>query len=255
MRQLWATPTRDQTGDNNTGDQLGDDQIITLYEPPDRTLPRVRVNMVTSLDGAVTLDGRTAGLSSQADKRVFDILRMLSDVVLVGAGTIRDEGYTDLRLDQRAVAWRVAHGLTEHPVLAVVSGRLDLDPDQDAFARAPVRPLVLTHGRSPATRRKDLSRTADVVVCGATEIDVPAMLGTLRERGLPQVLCEGGPQLFGAVAAADRVDELCLTISPLVTGGGAGRITAGPARSVLDMRLAHVLTEDDMLIARYLRAH
>ena len=245
MHTLWPTPT---------SDHLDDEQIIALYDTRDRTSPTLRVNMVTSLDGAATLDGLTAGLSNPADRRVFDVLRMLSDVVLLGAGTLRNEGYVDLRLDQRSTAWRTAHGWPEHPVLAVVSSRLLLDPDQDAFARAPVRPLVLTHGRSPAARRRALSRTADVLVCGPDEIDVPTMLSALHERGLRQVLCEGGPQLFGAIAAADRVDELCLTISPLLTGGTADRVMTGPALPGLGMRLAHALAEDDMLILRYVRA-
>lgn len=244
MRKLWPA-----------NDQLDDEQLIALYDTRDQASPTLRVNVVTSLDGAATLDGLTEGLSNPADKRVFDILRMVSDVLLVGAGTLRNEGYLDLRLDQRCTAWRVAHGLPEHPVLAVVSGRLDLDPDQDAFARAPVRPLVLTHDRSPAARRKSLSRTADVLVCGVEEVDITTMLGLLHGRGLRHVLCEGGPQLFGAIAAADRVDELCLTISPLLTGGSAGRVATGPAMPARGMRLRHALTEDDMLLLRYVRCY
>jgi len=244
MRELWPVPA---------SDQLDDDQLIARYDTRDETAPTLRVNVVTSLDGSATLDGLTAGLSNQADKRVFDILRMLSDVLLVGAGTLRNAGYLDLRLDRGCIAWRVAHGLPEHPVLAVVSSRLDLDPDQDAFARAPVRPLVLTHDRSPAARRQSLSRTADVLVCGSEEVDVTAMLGMLHERGLHHVLCEGGPQLFGTIAAADRVDELCLTISPLLSGGNAGRVATGPPMPARGMRLSHVLTENDMLLLRYVR--
>jgi riboflavin biosynthesis pyrimidine reductase len=216
----------------------------------------LRVNFVTSLDGATEVQGFSKGLSNPADKRVFELLRMLCDALLVGAGTLRHEGYGAVRLDERRRAWRRAHGLAEYPTLVVVSGRLALSPSNPALAAAPVRPVILTHLAAPADRRAALEPVADVLAVGDTAVDLPAGSGALRARGLHHVLCEGGPHLLGALSAADLVDELSLTISPLLTGPGAGRITAGPplVDNVRRMRLRHVLLADDVLILRYERA-
>lgn len=227
--------------------------LLERYTVPDRSRRHVRVNFVASIDGAVTHAGLSGPLNGPADKQVFDLLRRLADVVLVGAGTLRAEGYAGLRLDAPDVAWRQAHGLAPHPALAVVSARLDLDPAAAPFADAPVRPVVLTHDASPADRRRDLARVADVVVAGASAVDLAAAVAALADRGLPQVLCEGGPHLFGALVAADLVDEMCLTVSPVLEGGDAGRAATGSPQATRRMRLAHVLTTDDMVMLRYLR--
>jgi riboflavin biosynthesis pyrimidine reductase len=227
--------------------------LAALYAPPDRVTPRVRVNFVTSLDGAVTLDGYSEGLSGQADKRVFGILRAACDVLLVAAGTLRHEGYRAVRLDADRRAQRRADGLPEVPVLAVVSGSLDLSPGHPALADAPVRPVVVTHGGSSPDRRAALAAVADVLVCGEDEVDLGAALDALAARGLTQVLCEGGPHLLGALERADRVDELCLTLAPLLAGPGAGRITAGAAAATRRLELAHVAEEDGNLFLRYVR--
>jgi riboflavin biosynthesis pyrimidine reductase len=228
--------------------------LAALYDPPDRTTPRVRVNFVASLDGAVTLDGYSEGLSGPADKLVFGLLRAACDVLLVGAGTVRNEGYRAVRLDRERRERRRAAGLPEVPVLAVVSGALDLSPDHPALAEAPVRPIVITHGASPADRRAALATVADVLVCGAEEIDLRAARDALVARGLTQVLCEGGPYLLGALERADLVDELCLTLAPLLAGPGAGRITAGAPAAARRLGLAHVAEEGGDLFLRYVRS-
>jgi riboflavin biosynthesis pyrimidine reductase len=229
-------------------------ELIERYSVADRTVPHLRVNFIASLDGAATHDGLSGGLNNADDKQVFDTLRMLSDVVLLGAGTLRDEGYGAMRLDDEAVGWRLARGLPEHPTLAVVSSRLALAPDHAALAEAPVRPLVLTHGASPAGARLALSEVADVVPCGEEEVDPWQVRTALERRGLTQVLCEGGPRLLGTLVQADAVDELCLTLSPVLEGGAAPRISVGGAQAARRMQLAHVLTAGDMLMLRYLRA-
>ncbi len=231
-----------------------DEELLEHYAIGNRTQPRLRANFIASLDGAATHDGLTRGLNNADDKRVFDLLRMLCDVVLLGAGTLRKERYADLRLDPAAVSWRGTHGLRAQPVLAVVSGRLDLEPEMSAFARAPVPPVIFTHRRSPANKRQALSRVADVMVCGEEAVDPSAMLAALAQRGLRQVLCEGGPHLFGTLIEADCVDELCLTLSPVLENGGAGRIAAGAPPSPRGMRLGHAIALGDMLMLRYERS-
>lgn len=214
--------------------------------------PYLRVNFVSSVDGAVTLDSYSAGLSGPVDKRVFGVLRKVCDVLLVAAGTLRHEGYRALRLDEPRRAWRRERGLPEYPTLVVVSRSLRLDPAQAAFADAPVRPVVLT--TTDAVAPPGLSDVVDLLRCGTGSVDLAAGLAALRERGFGQVLCEGGPHLFGALTAADLVDEVCLTVSPLLAGPGPGRITAGDGSVPRGMTLRHVLAgEDGMLLLRYER--
>jgi riboflavin biosynthesis pyrimidine reductase len=240
MHKLW--PAAEPTELDNTA-------LTSIYAPADRSRPCLRVNFVTSLDGAVALDGYSAGLSGPADKRVFGVLRELCDALLVGAGTLRHESYTPLALSAERAARRAAAGVAEQPVLVVVSSRLEIPTD--VLAKSAVRPIVLTHAGADVDTLADV---ADMLVCGDAAVDLPAALAALAERGLTQVLCEGGPHLLGALTAADAVDELCLTVSPLLTGPGEGRITAGPP--IPDPRrlaLAHVLEGDGNLLLRYTR--
>lgn len=242
MRRIFPDGFRD----------LDEEQLRAAYEP-DR--PSLRLNFVTSLDGAVEEDGYSRGLSGDADRKVFHLLRDHADAVMVGAGTLRHEGYGAVRLTGAGRAWRRNRGLTEYPVLVVVSASLDLDPTAGTFADAPVRPVVLTHAGAPADRRDALAAVADVVTCGDSVVDLAVGLAELRRRRLDHVLCEGGPMLFGALLASGLVDELCLTISPLLTGPGAGRIVAGtPLSDAQGMRLVHVLEADGALLTRYARA-
>lgn len=233
---------------------IGDDQLAEFYAVNDRGGQSVRVNFVASIDGAATDHGLSAGLSSQPDRRVFNLLRRLSDVILVGAGTVRAEGYGAMQLDQASVRLRRASGLTDQPVFAIVSGTLALDPESTVFTNARVKVVVVTVGTSSHVKKAALSRVADVVVCGEETLDVSVMLDAFAKRGLRQVLCEGGPTLFGTLLCADRVDELCLTISPLIEAGDAHRIVAGAPENVRRMVLHHVLVSDGTLLLRYLRA-
>jgi riboflavin biosynthesis pyrimidine reductase len=229
---------------------LTDDELTGLYAHQHG----VRMNFVSSVDGAVEVDGRSAGLGTPADRKVFGLLRQFPDALLVGAGTVRREGYHAVTLDPPRRAWRREHGLAPYPRLVVVTARLDLDPSHPAFADAPVRPIVLTRSAAPPDRRTAMEPVADVLCHGDDEVDLAAGLADLRERGLTRILCEGGPHLFGALTAADLVDEVCLTISPMLAGAGAGRITAGPASAVRGLTLAHVLCADSDLLMRYARS-
>jgi riboflavin biosynthesis pyrimidine reductase len=233
---------------------LDDDALIQCYAADARSRQCVRLNFVASIDGAATHAELSGGLSGEADKRVFDILRRLCDVVLVGAGTLRAEGYGPMLLDRASVEWRRANGLADQPVFAIVSGTLRLDPASAVFTAAPVRAIVVTVGASSETKREALSRVADVIVCGEEILDVNIMLAQFATRELRQVLSEGGPTLFGTLLQADRVDELCLTISPSIEAGEAPRIAAGALLQARRMALHHVLVSNSTLMLRYLRA-
>jgi riboflavin biosynthesis pyrimidine reductase len=235
---------------------LTDAEVVEAYQVEDRAKPHVRSNFVSSVDGAVEIDGQSKSLSDKADQEIFGKLRMLADAVLVGAGTVRAEGYNPLRLGAERRKWRLAQGLAENPTLTIVSSRLELNPVNPVFAQAPVRPLVITHAAAPPDRREALGEVADVLICGEAEVDLGMAVATLAERGLPQILSEGGPHLLGSLTEADLVDEMCLSLAPLLTGPGAGRITAGlPSTIARRLTLKSVLLADDgYLFMRYLRA-
>lgn len=237
---LWPTPAAD----------LDDDALIAGYEAgvADRW---VRVNFVSSLDGSATLDGRSGGLSDAADKRVFALLRRPCDVVLVGAGTVRAEGYGGELVSTADRRWRAAHGFAEHPRLAIVSASAALDPASAVFSDAPERPLVITTTSAPAARVSALADVADVIVRGEASVDLPVALDELAERGLRRVQCEGGPVLLGSLADAGALDELCLTLGPVLAGGDGPRISVG-AEAAVGMTLAQALRSGDTLLLRYL---
>jgi len=233
-----------------------DQQILDWYDEGAAHAdgrPWVRVNFVASIDGAVTRDGRSGALGDDADLRVFDLLRRLADVVLVGAGTVRKEGYGALRLSDADAAWRVSHGRTAQPVFAIVSAELGLGPSASVFAEAPVRPIVLTTADAPDDRFQALSAVADVVVAGVDLVEPSFLLEEFQRRGLLRVHCEGGPTLTGLMLADGAVDEMCLTVSPTLEGGDAGRVTGAVPSDPQAMRLAQVLRSDSTLLLRYVR--
>jgi len=241
-------------GDGPPAD-LDDDALAEAYAVPAGRPWHLRMNFVTSVDGGVTVDERSAGLSNPADKRVFALLRDLADVVLVGAGTARTEGYRAERYGPDRRRRRVRLGRAELPVIAIVSGSLDLDPTSRLFtgAEPTARTVVLTCRAAPEDRKAALAEVADVLVAGDDRVDLTAAVAGLAERGLTRVLCEGGPTLFGALLAAGLVDELCLTVSALLTGPGTGRIVAGPvlAGAPYPVALVHLLEENGALLLRY----
>jgi riboflavin biosynthesis pyrimidine reductase len=234
---------------------LGDEEITTLYSEGVGDLPWVRANFVASVDGAATHQGLSGGLSDAADKRVFDILRRLCDVVLVGAGTVRAEGYSAMRVDEASERHRIANGMTPHPVFAIVSASLDLDPASPIFTEAPERPIVFTTELSRPDAREALAEVADVLVFGRDRVEAGEMIRALADRGLSRIHCEGGPHVLGDLIATGSLDELCLTVSPRLEAGVATRITAGASPiNPLGLRLAHTLVAGETLLLRYVRA-
>lgn len=240
--RVWPSPA----------DELSDEQLVAAYPFPSGE-PWLRMNFISSLDGAATRDGRSGGLGDSADRRVFDLLRRPAHAVLVAAGTVRDEGYGAMRLDADAVAWRMAHGLAPQPVFVLASRRLDLDPASTVFTEAPVRPIVYTVADAPASRREALAAVADVVDAGEHEVDLAFLKTDLAARGHSHVHSEGGPSFFGSTLVSDVVDELCLTLSPTLEAGEARRISHAAEAAPTGMRLAAILRAGDELFLRYTR--
>src|SRR5690348_14906704 len=218
--------------------------------PPDR--PWVLANFVVSPDGSVATGGRVGGLSSPADQALFHLLRSAADVVLVGAGTVRAEGYGPHRPTDEQRAWRAGAGFAPTTAMAVVSASLRLDLGSVLFTTAEARTVVVAPAGSDEATRRRVADVADVVVAGEDAVDFAAALREFRERGSRVLLCEGGPMLLGELLDAGLVDELCLTLAPMLVGDPLRLL---PDRAVLrthDLTLASVLEDDGHLFLRYL---
>lgn len=242
ISRLWPQPAA----------RIEDDSILMTYEFPDESW--LRMNFISSIDGAATRDGRSGGLGDDADRRVFELLRRQADVILVGAGTVRAEGYGAMRLEEDAVAWRVARGMAEHPSFALVSGSLNLDAESGVFTDAPNRPIIYTVGSAPAGRREVLRGVADVVDAGTETLDPKRVREDLASRGLRHIHAEGGPGLLGSFIAAGAVDEMCLTLASSLEAGDAGRVSHSPQSTPTGMDLAAILQAEREIFLRYVRA-
>ena len=238
--------------------ELDESELPGLYGYPDQGDAWVRANFIASVDGGATAEGVTGPLGGPGDRLIFTLLRELADVIVVGAGTVRIEGYSGAQLGVLARQRRQARGQGEVPPLAIVTGSGRLDRDMAVFTRTEVAPLVLTCAAAAQDARRTLHGLCDVVDCSAGDpgrVDEAAMLAALAERGLRRILTEGGPTLLDSLVVGGRLDELCLTIAPFLVGGTAARIVAGPGRLLTRMRCAHVLTDDaGYLYTRYVRA-
>jgi riboflavin biosynthesis pyrimidine reductase len=209
-----------------------DERLRSLYEPP-RT-PWLRVNMVSTVDGAATgASGLTGSINNPADKRVFHLLRSMADAIVVGAGTARAEGYGE------AVA----------PIVLV--SRAGQVPQR--LQEAPRgRVLLATCADSPGlAESRRLLGDENVVVAGDDAVDLGLVRDALADRGFRNLLGEGGPQLLGAMLAAGVVDELCVTTVPQAVAGSHLRITDGAGVDVR-LELAALLEEDGTLLGRWL---
>ena len=229
--------------------------LATLYAHP---LPGsgtawVRANMVASLDGAATGPDRRSGtINGEADLRVFQVLRAAADVVLIGAGTARAEGYGALTVPAGLAAARADRGQRADLELAVISGAGTLPA---ALLDTDRPPLIVTMADRPDLDALRARIGADrVVVAGVGHVDLSAALADLAARGLVRVLAEGGPHVLGDLLAAGLVNELCLTWSPLLVAGPASRVIAHTAwfSPAVVATPAHLLHSDGVLLGRWL---
>lgn len=221
--------------------------------PEDR--PYVALNMIATVDGAATVEGRTRALSDRADRAIFHGLRTQVDCVMVGAGTARIERYGRLARDPEHRDRRVAEGFEPEPLACIVSGRLDIPADLPLLQEPEARVLVAT-----ASERELPSAAASVAYLrsgaqgGAGRISLRPTLERLgSEHGVRSVLCEGGPTLNRALLAEGLVDELLLSLAPKLRGGAPEiTIVAGaPAEEPIELGLETCLESDGTLFLRY----
>ncbi|MBB5930862.1 pyrimidine reductase family protein [Streptomyces echinatus] len=224
---------------------------------PGAPRPWLRANMVSSLDGAAQHEGRSQPISSATDMRVFGTLRALADVVVVGAETVRQEGYRPARVRAEFAGARTAAGQAPVPAIAIVSASLELDFTLPLFTSPLVPTLILTGAAAAPDRIAAAEKAgAQVVIAGAGMGVEPARaVQALAALGHTRLLTEGGPRLLGQLIAAEVLDELCLTVSPTLTAGGAQRIAGGPSVAVPHrFALVSLLEEDGFLFGRYRRS-
>lgn len=237
--------------------ELARDDLVDLYRwPAEVAGTTVRSNFVATLDGSVQgLDGRSGSINTESDHEIFALHRALADVILVGAGTVRGEGYRAVDLQPWQRSLRAAEGLAPYPTLAVITGSLLIDPHfaDPPYEHGPV--IVVTrsgHDEGSLTAFRD--HGADVLVATG-DVDLAWVLSRLAERQLRRVLCEGGPAVHRDLLAAGRLDELSLTLAPSAVGGVGHRSTAGDAltqRSDFDLSFL-LLGEDQTVFTSYRR--
>lgn len=183
-----------------------------------RLRPYLVLNMVSTVDGRATLDGRSGGLGSRADRELFHALRACVDGVLAGAGTIRAERYGPMIRDDAVRRRRVERGMSEEPLACIVSGRLSLPPDTPLLASERARVAILTP--SSASLSGVVAHVDYVRAERDGALDLPLAMAELSERhGVRTLLCEGGPHLNAELLLAGLVDELFLSLSPKLAGG------------------------------------
>jgi riboflavin-specific deaminase-like protein len=216
--------------------------------------PWLLVNMISSLDGATAVQGVSGSLGGPADRTVFLAIRAVADVILVGAATVRAETYSVPMLSTDRQTEREARGQAPRPRLAIVSRSLDLDLRAALFSDPAHPPFVVTTTDADVERRAALAKVAEIIEAGTGSVDLLSALDQLRSRGVNVVLSEGGPTLNGQLVAAGLVDEMCLSLSPMLVGGSSRRLAEGPiGTEPLRLILDRVVTEDGFLFLRYLR--
>jgi riboflavin biosynthesis pyrimidine reductase len=217
MRRLFEDPT----------DHITVREAYDVPRPRPAGRPWLGVCMVSSIDGSTVIDSNSRGLSSKADQEVLLTLRDLADVLIVGAATVRIEGYGPPRKPGQRVGVVSRRGVVDLTAALFTSGA--------GFLILPVD--------APST-------PVDSIRAGTGEVDLAAALSQL-DAGFVQA--EGGALLNGALSAADLIDEMNLTISPQLAGGDGPRVTSGSVQVSRQMRLGHVLEDDGFLFTRYLR--
>lgn len=236
-----------------------DTRLAPFYSyPADLDRCWVRANMIASLDGGATDDGTSGGLAGPGDRALFNRMRQEADVILVGAGTVRIENYSGAQMSLAQRMDRQSRGQAEVPPIAVITHGADFEHDAKLFTRTEVPPLILTSRETVDDAQHRFGASADVIDASGRHtdrVDPVRVIEILKARGLHRVHTEGGPSLISLLVELDLLDELCLTIAPILVGGQARRIATGSGEAHTRMRRSHLLTDGEgYLYTRYVRA-
>lgn len=217
-----------------------------------RERPYVVLNMVATVDGRATVAGRTAPISSEPDRRLFHALRTSVDAIMIGSGTVREERYGRLVRDPALREVRRRRGLEPDPLAIVVSGRLHLPADLPLLQDPDSRVVILT---ASADELEGCAAHVEYLRTPAGErLDLAAMLARLRaEHGVRSILCEGGPHLNASLVPAGLVDELFVSVAPMLAGetGALSMLEGAPLEQPVALELVWLLEADGELFARY----
>lgn len=232
--------------------EIDDATLDELYRCPDQW---VRANFVSAIDGTTAIDGQTGALTTRNDQRVMARLRAAADVVLIGAGTARAEGYVSIQLNEQQAQQRKDRGLAAELPVAIVSqsGRL---PAQLVDAAAPTIVLLprSIHDHQQGQHAFDELKNAGAELIVVDRLTAAAILAALRERGLTRILCEGGPTLLGHLIGADLLDELCLTTAPMLVAGPSHHVAVSEQPTIRPMTCQQLLVDrDGYQFARWVR--
>ncbi len=248
---------------NDSPDASHDEASLVMFRvgrearEPAGHRPWIYTNMIVAADGATAVGGLSGQLGGDGDRMMFRALRAQADIVLVGAGTARAEGYRPPQRYDAAQELRRSRGQQPRPRLALVTRSLDLDPGMALFddSEPETRPFVISSHRAWKERGGDVAERAEPIAAGDDEVDLADALGQLGQRGFDRVLCEGGPSLNGQLVALDLIDEWNLTIAPLLVGGDSTRAAVGPLPGgpPPDMTLNRVWLRDEYLFCRWIR--
>lgn len=211
--------------------------------------------MAISVDGRITTRRREQiTLGTRHDRYLMDELRARSDAVIVGAGTVRHDGYPVLVRNAEVRRRRTGRGLPPHPVNVILSRGLDLPANRSIFTRDGIRRIIYTTGAAPAARVRRFGKLAEVVVLRTKSVPPAAVLRDLHARGMKRVLMEGGGELHFAFAEAHLVDELYVTVTPRLIGGDAPSLLDGRGfleKDHLKMKLVSTRRVEDELFLKY----
>ena len=223
-------------------------EALELRSPMAPGRPRVVGVMITSVDGRAAVQGRSVALGHPADRALLRELRAGADAILVGSSTLVAERYANL-LDPDQRARRAAAGLPEHPLIATVSRRLDLPATVPVLTEPGVPVLIFTESTGPLP---GVAADLDVHRFAPGGLDFPTVLAELARRGVRGVVCEGGPMLLRGLVAQGCLDDLMVTLSPLLVAGDAPSILEGdPLPEPARLRLREVHRADDHLFLHY----
>lgn len=250
-----------------TPDEAASGLALAELAPDDR--PYLVLNMVSTVDGKVVLDGRSRGIGDEADRRLFHHLRTQVDAVMMGAGTLRTERYGRLVRDPALRQKREREGLAPDPLAIVVSGRLALTPELPLLQAAEQRVVVLTAAATDelvgcAAEVRYLRQSgpagpgARPVRAEGAQLELTPLLRRLRaEEGVRSILCEGGPTLNAALLGEGLVDELFLSLAPKLAGGShpLTAVAGAPLPEPAQMELVSALHGHSSLFLRYRVLH